>query len=81
MSSIKTIAQLKLALILAESSAAAVGRRVGSTGITVRLLAAGAASPKATTVTRFIALGIEPSDWFTSVTKAEGAGESGASNG
>lgn len=78
---IKTVAQLKLALILAESSAAATGRKVGSTGNTVRLLAAGAASPKATTVTRFIALGIEPNDWFTPVTNAEGAEKSAASNG
>ena len=81
MSEIKTVAQLKLALILAESSAAATGRKVGSTGNTVRLLAAGAASPKATTVTRFIALGIEPADWFTSTTNANGTNESGASNG
>ncbi len=81
MSSIRTVAQLKLALILAESSAAAAGRRVGSTGITVRLLASGAASPKATTVTRFTALGIEPSDWFTPVTDDANGNEPVASNG
>jgi hypothetical protein len=75
----KTVAQLKLALILAETPAAAVGRKVGSTGTTVRLLAVGAASPKATTVTRFTVLGIEPADWFTPVTN--NADESAASNG
>ena len=79
MSSNNTVAQLKLALILAESSAAAVGRRVGSTGNTVRLLAAGAASPKASTVARFAVLGIEPADWFTPV--AKNADDSAASNG
>jgi hypothetical protein len=66
-----TIAQLKLALLVAESSAAAVGRKVGSTGNTIRLLAAGAANPKTTTVARFTALGIEPGDWFTAVAKDE----------
>ena len=60
-----TVAQLKLARLVAETSAAAVGRRVGSTGNTVRLLASGAASPKATTVLRMRTLGIQPLDWFT----------------
>ncbi|MBX3210750.1 MAG: hypothetical protein KF850_01820 [Labilithrix sp.] len=64
---VATIAHLKLAALVAESSAAAVGRKVGSTGNTIRLLAAGAASPKATTVVRFTVLGIEPADWFTPV--------------
>jgi hypothetical protein len=70
MSFVATIAHLKLAAILAESSAAAVGRKVGSTGNTIRLLASGATSPKTTTVARFTVLGIEPADWFTPVAKA-----------
>jgi hypothetical protein len=65
-----TVAQLKLAYLLAESSAAAVGRKVGSTGNTIRLLASGAANPKTTTVARFTVLGIEPADWFTPVAHA-----------
>jgi hypothetical protein len=71
MSSIATVAQLKLAHLIGESSAAAVGRTVGSTGNTIRLLASGGASPKATTVIRLRALGIEPLDWFTPVSKDE----------
>lgn len=66
-----TLAQLKLALLVAESSAAAIGRKVGSTGNTIRLLAAGATNPKTTTVARFTALGIEPGDWFKPVAKDE----------
>jgi hypothetical protein len=62
-----TVAHLKLAALIAESSATAVGRKVGSTGNTIRLLAAGAASPKTTTVQRFRTVGIEPNDWFTPV--------------
>jgi hypothetical protein len=69
MPSIATIAQLKLARLVAETSAAAVGRKVGSTGNTIRLLASGAASPKTTTVERMRSLGIEPTDWFTAVVK------------
>ena len=65
------IAQLKLALLVAETSAAAMGRKVGSTGNTVRLLASGAANPKTTTVARFTALGIDPADWFTPVAEDE----------
>ncbi len=71
MSSIANVAQLKLSFLLAESSAAAVGRKVGSTGNTIRLLASGGASPKATTVERMRTLGIEPLDWFTPVAKDE----------
>jgi hypothetical protein len=71
MPSIITVAQLKLAKLVADSSAAAVGRRVGSTGNTVRLLAAGGASPKVTTVERMRTLGIEPADWFTPASGAE----------
>lgn len=67
MSFVPTIAHVKLSALVAESSAAAVGRRVGSTGNTIRLLAAGAAHPKTTTVERLRALGIDPSDWFTPV--------------
>jgi hypothetical protein len=67
MSFVATIAHLKLAALVAESSAAAVGRRVGSTGNTIRLLASGGAQPKTTTVERMRALGIEPNDWFTPV--------------
>jgi hypothetical protein len=67
---VATVAHLKLAALIAESSAAAVGRKVGSTGNTIRLLAAGAANPKTTTVTRFTVLGIEPNDWFTPVANA-----------
>ena len=67
MSFVATIAHLKLAALVAESSAAAVGRKVGSSGNTIRLLAAGAARPKTTTVERMRAIGIEPSDWFTPV--------------
>jgi hypothetical protein len=63
--SITTIAQIKLAAAIAETSAAAVGRKVGSTGNTVRLLASGGAQPKSTTVLRMQALGIQPLDWFT----------------
>jgi hypothetical protein len=71
MSPIATVAQLKLAYLVAESSAAAVGRKVGSTGNTIRLLASGGASPKATTVERMRVVGIEPLDWFTPVAKDE----------
>jgi len=67
---VATIAHLKLAALIAESSSAAVGRKVGSTGNTIRLLAAGAANPKTTTVARLTVLGIEPADWFTPVAKA-----------
>jgi hypothetical protein len=74
MSFVATVAHLKLAALIAESSAAAVGRRVGSTGNTIRLLASGGAQPKTTTVTRFIALGIEPNDWFTPVTNTASTG-------
>jgi hypothetical protein len=65
MPSIVTVAQLKLAKLVNETSAAAVGRQVGSTGNTVRLLASGAATPKATTVLRMRTVGILPLDWFT----------------
>jgi hypothetical protein len=68
MSFVATIAHLKLAALIAESSSAAVGRKVGSTGNTIRLLASGGANPKTTTVARFTVLGIEPTDWFTPVT-------------
>lgn len=62
---IATVAHLKLAALIAKTSAAAVGRKVGCTGNTIRLLAAGAANPKTTTVVKLTALGVEPSDWFT----------------
>jgi hypothetical protein len=66
-----TIAQLKLAHLVGESSAAAVGRKVGSTGNTIRLLSSGAANPKTTTVERMRVLGIEPNDWFSPVARTE----------
>ena len=65
-SSAATIAQLKLNSIVAESSATAVARRVGSTGNTIRLLVAGA-RPKTITVEKLQTIGIEPLDWFTPV--------------
>lgn len=66
MSSSATIAQLKLNHLVAQSSATAVARRVGSTGSTIRLLVAGA-RPKTVTVEKLQSVGIEPLDWFTPV--------------
>jgi len=71
MPSIITVAQIKLARLIAESSAAAVGRRVGSTGNTIRLLASGGARPKLTTVERMRVLGIEPGDWLVPASSAD----------
>lgn len=77
---IVSVAQFKLAKLVAETSAAAVGRRVGSTGNTIRLLASGGASPKFTTVNRMRTLGIEPADWLT-VVDATSANHSSGSHG
>jgi hypothetical protein len=66
-----SIAQLKLNHLVAESSAAAVARLVGCTGNTIRLLVAGC-RPKATTVEKLQAVGIEPLDWFTPIAREVG---------
>jgi hypothetical protein len=69
---IATVAHIKLAALVAESSASAVGRRVGCTPNTVRLLAGGAAAPTVKTVKKLLAVGIEAQDWFTEAPRLYG---------
>ena len=66
----RSLAQQKLHLLVALSSAVAIARKCGCQGHTIRMLALGSV-PRGETIEKLLALDISAQDWFTPADDAE----------
>jgi len=76
----RTLAQQKLHVLVALSSAVAVARTCGCQGHTIRMLALGSV-PRGETIEKLQALDILPADWFTPADIAGAKLETGGASG